>query len=99
MLLSVSGVRLHRSFRPLSMGLVDGRRASRILSKRFIGRLISARRELTLTVQGDFASHSDLRFLGVAAVAMMALLVGLPLEVKGHVVMPMVVRGLGVGLT
>ncbi len=66
MLLSVRGVRWHGLFGPLSMGLVDGRRASRKLLKQFVGRLISARRELTLTLQGDLASRLDLRSLGVA---------------------------------
>jgi hypothetical protein len=81
------------------VGLVGGQRASRTLLKQFLGRLISARRELILTERGDLASHSDLCSLGVAAVVMMALLVGLSLEIEARVVMPMVVLSPGVGLT
>jgi hypothetical protein len=83
----------------MSVGLVGGRRASRTLSKRFVGRLISARRELTLMEQGDLASHLDLHSLGVAVVVMMALLVGLSLEIEARIVIPMVVLSPGVGLT
>ncbi len=90
---------MHGSFKPSSVGLVDGRRALRTLLNWFVGRLISARRELTLAVRGDLASCSDCPFLGMAALVMMALLVGLSLEVEAHVVMPMVEKGPGVGLT
>ncbi len=99
MFLLVGSVRSHGLFGLSSMGLVNGWRASRTLSKWFIGRLISARRELTLTLRGDLASRSDLRSLGVAAVVMMALLVGLSLEIKVQVIMPMVAISRGVGLT
>ncbi len=80
------------------MGHVDGRRALRTLSNRFVGRLISARRELTLAVRGDLTSCLDCRSVGVAAVVMMALLIGLSLEVEAHVKMPMVEKGPGVEL-
>ena len=49
--------------------------------------------------QGDLASHLDLHSLGVAVVVMMALLVGLSLEIEARIVMPMVVLSPGVGLT
>jgi hypothetical protein len=50
-------------------------------------------------VQGDLACRLDLRSFGVAAMVVMALLVGLSLTVMVRVVMPMVVEALGVGLT
>jgi hypothetical protein len=56
-------------------------------------------RGLTLTVRGALASCSDQRSLGVAVVRMVALLVGLSLEVKAQVVRPMVAISHGVELT
>ena len=76
--------------------MVVGRSASRTLSNRAPGRLILAIRGLTLTVRGDLASCLDLRSLGVAAVTMVALLVGFSLEVEAQVVMPMVAISCGV---
>ncbi len=99
MFLLVGGVRLHGLFRPLSVGLVDGHRASRTLLKWFVERLISASRDLTLTLRGDLESRLDLRSLGIAAVVMMALLVIFSLEIKARVVVPMVAISQGVGLT
>ncbi len=93
---SASGARLHGAPRPLSCGLyciVIGRRASSTLLNWVVGRFISARmRELTLTVRGDLASRLDLHSFGVAAVVVMALLVGLSLTVMARIVMPMVVK-------
>ncbi len=99
---SAGGARLYGVLRPLFCALscvVTGRSASSILSNRVVGRFISAMRELTLTVRGDLASHLDLRSFCVAVVVVMALLVGLSSAVVTHVVMPMVVEVLGVGLT
>ncbi len=79
--------------------MVVGLSASRSLSNRAAGRLISTIRGLTLTGQGDLASRLDLHSFGVAVVAMIALLVGLSLEIEARVVMPMVATGLGVELT
>ncbi len=79
--------------------MVVGQSASRTLSNWAPGRLIWAIRGLTLTVRGDLASLLDLRSLGVAAVTMVALLVGFSLEVKARVVMPMVAISCGVELT
>ncbi len=73
------------------LGLVVGQRVTRMLANRFEGRLILAKRELTLPVRGDLASRTDRRSLGVAVVVMMALLVGFSLEIKVRIVMPMVV--------
>jgi hypothetical protein len=56
-------------------------------------------RELTLPEQGDLASRLDQRFLDVAAVTAVALLVGLSLVIKERVVMPMVAIGWGVEWT
>ncbi len=80
------------------MLLFGGWRASRTLSNRVTGKLISASRELTLTERGDLDSCLDLRSFGVMVVAMMVLLVGLSLAVMVRVVIPMVVECLGVGL-
>ncbi len=80
------------------MVLFDGWRASRTLSNWVTGRLISASRELMLTERGDLDSRLDLRSFGVAVVAVMILLVGLSLAGMAHVVIPMVVEGMGVGL-
>ncbi len=52
-----------------------------------------------LAVRGDLASCLDCRSLGVAALVMMALPVCLSVEVKARIVMPMVEKGPGVGLT
>jgi hypothetical protein len=79
--------------------VVVGRSASKTLSNQALGRLILAIRGLTLTVRGDLASRSDLLSLGVAAVTMVALLVGFSLEVEARVVMPMVAISCGVELT
>jgi hypothetical protein len=73
--------------------------ASRTLSNWAPSRLILAIRGLTLTVQGNLASRLDLHSLGVAAVMMVALLVGFSLEVEAQVVMSMVAIGCGVELT
>jgi hypothetical protein len=52
-----------------------------------------------LTVRGDLASRLDQHSLGVAAVTMVALLVGLSLEFEVRVVIPMVALSRGVELT
>ncbi len=80
------------------MVLFDGWRASRTLLNWVTGRLISASREMTLTEQGDLDSCLDLHSFGVAAVAVMVLLVGLSLAVVVHVEIPMVIEGMGEGL-
>ncbi len=93
----VGGVKSHGSFKPLSvLGLVVGWRVSRMLANCFEGRLILAKRELTLPVRGDLASCSDCRSLGIAVVVMMALLVDFSLEIEVRIVMSMVVIILGV---
>ncbi len=81
------------------MGLFDGCRASRMLSNQVTERLISARRELTLTEQGDLDCRSDLRSFGVATVVVMALLVGFSLAIAARIVISMVVSNCGGGLT
>jgi hypothetical protein len=80
------------------MVLFDGWRASRTLSNQVTGRLIYVSRELMLIERGDLDSRSDLHSFGGAAVAVTVLLVGLSLAVAAHVVIPMVVEGMGVGL-
>ncbi len=102
MVFSAGGARSHGASKPSSCGLsciVIGWSASSTLSDRVVGRFISAMRELMLTMWEDLASCSDLRSFGVAAVVVMALLVGLSLTVVAHVVMPMVVEVPGVRLT
>ncbi len=72
---------LHGLSRQLFMGLFDGQMASKTLSNWVTGRLISIRRELALTEQGDLDSRLVLRSFGVAAVVVMALLVGFSLAI------------------
>ncbi len=81
------------------MGLLNGRRASRTLLNWITGRLISARRELTLTERGDLDSHLDLRSVGVAVVVVMAPLVGFSLAIAACIIIPMVLSNRGEGLT
>ncbi len=100
--ISAGGARSHGFSSPSSCVLscmVVGLSASRTLLNQATGRLISAIRGLTLTGWEDLASRLGLCSFGVAVVAMMALLVGLSLEIKVHVVTPMVATGLGVEST
>ncbi len=81
------------------MGLFDGWRAFKTFSNQVTGRLISARRELTLTEGGGLDSCLVLRSFGVAAVVVMALLVGFSLAIVACIIMPMVGNNWGEGLT
>ncbi len=93
---SVVGAGLHGLPRSVSMGLV---RASKTLLNWVTGQLISARRELTLTEQGDLDSRLVLCSFGQAVVMVMTLLVSFSLAIAVHVVMPMVGSNRGEGLT
>ncbi len=93
---SVAGAGLHGLLRSVSMGLV---RASKTLLNWVMGQLISARRELMLTEQGDLDSHLVLCSFGQAAVMVMTLLVSFSLAIAVHLVMPMVGSNQGEGLT
>jgi hypothetical protein len=87
--LSVGGSRLHRSSRVSSLSLplpVDGRKASRMLSKREVGRLISGRRELTLSERGNLGGRMDCH----TCFGVIVVLVGFSLENVARVVIPMV---------
>jgi hypothetical protein len=81
------------------VGLFDGQRASKTLSNWVTRRLISARRELTLMEQGDLDSPLVLHSFDVAAVVVMALLVGFSMGIVARVIMPMVGNNPGEGLT
>ncbi len=86
--LSVRGTKLHGLLRGLLLLLpliVDGHNASKALSKRDAGRLISARSELTLSEQGDLELREDCRtYFGV-----MVVLVGFSFEMAARVVISM----------
>ncbi len=87
--LSVGSSRLHRLSRVLSLLLplpVDGRKASRMLAKWEVGRLISAKRELTLSEQGDLGRRVDC----CACFGVIVVLVGFSLEIMVRVIIPMV---------
>jgi hypothetical protein len=93
---SVVGAGLHGLSRSVSMGLV---RASKTLLNWVTGRLISARREMTLMERGDLDSRSVVRSFGVAAMMVMTLLVGFSLAIMTRVIIPMVGSNWGEGLT
>ncbi len=93
---SVVGAELHGLSRSVSVGLF---RASKTLSNWVMGRLISARRELTLAEQGDLDSCLVLRSFGVAAVMVTALLVGFSLMIVVRIIMPIFGSNWGEGLT
>ncbi len=87
--LSVGGSRSQGLSRVLSLLLplpVDGCKALRMLSKREVGRLISARRELTLSEQGNLGRRVD----HCACFGVFVVLVGFSLEIVAHVIIPMV---------
>ncbi len=87
--LSVGGSRSHGLSRVLSLSLplpVGGRKASRTLSKREVGRLISARRELTLSEWGDLGGRVDC----CACFGVIVVLVSFSLEIVAHVIISMV---------
>jgi hypothetical protein len=87
--LSVGGSRLHGLSRVSSLLLslpVGGRKDSRTLSNQEVGRLISARKELTLSEQGNFGGRMDC----CACFGVIVVLVGFSLETMAHVVVPMV---------
>ncbi len=87
--LSVGGSRSQGLSRALSLLLpllVDGRKASRALSRLEVGRLISARRELTLSERGNLGRRVDcFAYFGVIVV-----LVGFSLEIVVCIITPMV---------
>ncbi len=97
--LLVVDAKLHGLLRSLIVGLFDGWRASNTLSNQVTARLISTRRELTLTERGDLDSHLGLRSFGVAAVLVMALLFSFSLAIVVHIIMPMVGNNWGEELT
>jgi hypothetical protein len=87
--LSVGGSRLHRLSRVLSLLLplpVGGHNALWTLSKREVGRLISVRRELTLSERGNLGGHVDC----CACFGVIVVLVGFSLETVVRIVIPMV---------
>ncbi len=87
--LSVGGSRLHRLSRMSSLLLpvpVGGRKALRTLSKREVGRLISARRELMLSERGNLGGCVDRR----ACFGAIVVLVSFSLETVARVVITMV---------
>ncbi len=85
--LSVGGSRSHGSSRVLSLSLpLPVGKASRTLSKWEVGRLISARRELTLSERGDLGGRMGCR----ACFGVIVVLVGFSLENVARVVIPMV---------
>ncbi len=106
-LLSVGDGRSRSASRLLSrlsdVGLLLGCIASRMLLRRVVGLLISARYLLTLEVRGDLARclerQSWWRSTGVAAMAINAWLIGFSLGIAEHVVMAMVGGGWCVVLT
>ncbi len=86
--LSAGGSRLHGLSRELLLLLpllVDGHSASRTLSKRKAGRLISARSELTFSDWGDLEIHVGHR----ACFGVIVVLVGFSLEIVACIVIPM----------
>ncbi len=65
---------------------VIGRSASKMLLKREVGRLISARSELTLSEWGDL----ERRVVLCACFGVIVVLVGFSLEITAHIIIPMV---------
>ncbi len=86
--LSVGDTKLHGLLRGSLLLLpliVDGRNASKALSKWDAGRLISARSELTLSKQGDLELCKD----HCTCFGVMVVLVGFSLEMAVCIVIPM----------
>ncbi len=89
MFLSAESSRLHRSSRVLSLLLplpVVGCSASRMLSKQEVGRLITARSELTFSERGDLEIRVDC----CACFGVIVVPVGFSLEIAARVVISMV---------
>jgi hypothetical protein len=88
--LSEGGSKLHGSLRVLPCLLLPlpivGHSASRTLSKWEVGRLISAKSELTLSERGDLESRMVLR----TCFGVIVVLVGFSLEIAARIVIPMV---------
>ncbi len=86
--LSVGDTKLHGSLRGSLLLLpliVNGRNASKALSKRDAGRLISARSELMLSKWGNLELREDCR----TCFGVMVVLVGFSLEMVALIVIPM----------
>jgi hypothetical protein len=85
---SVGDTKLHGLLRGSLLLLpliVNGRNASKVLSKRDAGRLISARSELTLSKRGDLELCKDCR----TCFGVMVVLVGFSLEMGARIIIPM----------